>query len=165
MHKTLRRSCAACAKAKHGCDLRTPKCSRCLKRNSDCNYANEPLTWTRAPIEEIGSGFHVLQGSKPRTGSVCSIIGGGSGSPDLSDLSASLDAHLFDPFYSYPSTNLPRLRVQGLMKHCKRIFRGEFWFGELTISSLIKNRVSVLSIGFKPILKPFRHVMVAVGPQ
>lgn len=165
MRKTLRRSCAACAKAKHGCDLRTPKCSRCLKRSSDCIYANEPLTSTKVPIGDIGSGFHAPQGSKPRTGSVLSGRSGGSVLPDLSDLSPSLDAHLFDPFYSFPPTKLPRLRVQGLMQHCKRTVRGVFWFGELTTSSLVQNCISVLSIRSESIFKPFRHVLVAVGPH
>jgi hypothetical protein len=165
MRKTLRRSCAACAKAKHGCDLRTPKCSRCLKRNSECIYVNEPLKSTKAPIGDIGNGFHAPQGSKARTRSVLSGGSGGSVSPELSDLSPSLDAHLFDPFYSFPSTRLPRLRVQGLMQHCKRTFRGEFWLGELTMFSLIKNCISVLSIRSESIFKSFRHVMVAIGPH
>lgn len=165
MRKTLRRSCAACAKAKHGCDLRTPKCSRCLKRNSDCIYANEPLTSTKASIGDIGNGFHAPQGSKSRTAAVLSGRSGGRVSPELSDLSPSLDAHLFDPFYSFPSTKLPPLRVQGLMQHCKRTSRGEFWSDELTISSLVKNCISVLSIRSESIFKPFRHVMVAVGPH
>ncbi|KAI4597551.1 hypothetical protein KJ359_004253 [Pestalotiopsis sp. 9143b] len=43
MRLTLRRSCDACAKAKHSCDLRTPQCSRCAKRKSQCVYANRPL--------------------------------------------------------------------------------------------------------------------------
>ncbi|ETS74551.1 hypothetical protein PFICI_13035 [Pestalotiopsis fici W106-1] len=43
MRLTLRRSCNACAKAKHSCDLRTPQCSRCAKRKSQCVYANRPL--------------------------------------------------------------------------------------------------------------------------
>lgn len=43
MRLTLRRSCDACAKAKHSCDLRTPQCSRCVKRKSQCVYANRPL--------------------------------------------------------------------------------------------------------------------------
>ena len=165
MRKTLRRSCAACAKAKHGCDLRTPKCSRCLKRNSDCIYANEPLTSTKASIGDIGNGFHAPQGSKSRTAAVLSGRSGGRVSPELSELSPSLDAHLFDPFYSFPPTKLPRLRVQGLMQHCKRTFKSKFWFGELKISSLVQNCISVLSIRSESIFKPFRHVMVAVGPH
>ncbi|KAK0668822.1 hypothetical protein QBC41DRAFT_320980 [Cercophora samala] len=44
MRPTLRRSCSACAKSKHSCDLGTPRCSRCIKRKVQCLYANEPLT-------------------------------------------------------------------------------------------------------------------------
>ncbi|SPO00304.1 uncharacterized protein DNG_03149 [Cephalotrichum gorgonifer] len=44
MRQTLRRSCSACARSKHSCDLRTPRCSRCIKRKVECLYANEPLT-------------------------------------------------------------------------------------------------------------------------
>ncbi|KAK4679207.1 hypothetical protein QC764_202080 [Podospora pseudoanserina] len=44
MRHTLRRSCSACAKSKHSCDLGTPRCSRCVKRKVQCLYANEPLT-------------------------------------------------------------------------------------------------------------------------
>ncbi|PYH48525.1 Zn(II)2Cys6 transcription factor [Aspergillus saccharolyticus JOP 1030-1] len=51
MSPTLRRSCTACYKYKHSCDLRTPRCSRCIKRKVQCVYANQPLT---AP-EETGS--------------------------------------------------------------------------------------------------------------
>ncbi|EAW12050.1 Zn(II)2Cys6 transcription factor domain-containing protein [Aspergillus clavatus NRRL 1] len=51
MRQTLRRSCAACAKAKHSCDLRTPRCSRCLKRQVPCLYANEPLTASTSTID------------------------------------------------------------------------------------------------------------------
>lgn len=41
---TLRRSCLACVKGKRRCDKRWPKCSRCQKRQVDCEYANVPLT-------------------------------------------------------------------------------------------------------------------------
>ena len=39
-----RRSCINCATAKRRCDLRLAQCSRCLGRDSDCSYANEPLS-------------------------------------------------------------------------------------------------------------------------
>jgi hypothetical protein len=48
MRKTLRRSCDACAKSKLSCDLRTPQCSRCVKRKSTCVYANQPLSLSPA---------------------------------------------------------------------------------------------------------------------
>ncbi|KAL4881675.1 hypothetical protein BJY04DRAFT_188567 [Aspergillus karnatakaensis] len=92
MRPTLRRSCAACAKHKLSCDLRTPRCSRCLKRQVLCVYANEPLT---AP-----------QG--PQTGSA------GSTSHTAATLNTRRFASL-DPFDSYPPTRLPRDHVQRLI--------------------------------------------------
>ncbi|KAL4915244.1 hypothetical protein BDW62DRAFT_203844 [Aspergillus aurantiobrunneus] len=94
MRPTLRRSCSACAKYKHSCDLRTPRCSRCIKRNVLCVYANEPLTAPPAtPIHDAGSML-TLHGS------------------------ASLNSYRFgllDPFDSYPPTRLPRTHVQRLI--------------------------------------------------
>nr|BAX09281.1 hypothetical protein [Aspergillus stellatus] len=92
MRPSLRRSCAACAKYKHSCDLRTPRCSRCIKRNVQCVYANEPLT---APIH-TGHG-----------GSIVPING-------LFPLSTYRSGSL-DPFDSYPATRLPREHVQRLI--------------------------------------------------
>jgi hypothetical protein len=119
MRKTLRRSCAACAKAKHSCDLRTPKCSRCVKRNCNCVYANEPLTSTSARLGDISNGSQAPQASKSPTAPGLLSRSGGNVSADLSDMSIFFEAHLFDPFDSYPSTNLSRLRVQSLIQHCK----------------------------------------------
>ncbi|KAJ0421364.1 hypothetical protein BJY00DRAFT_111559 [Aspergillus carlsbadensis] len=96
MRRTLRRSCAACAKFKHSCDLRTPRCTRCIKRNVLCVYANEPLT----------AAGPVVAGSEER------------GSARLLDGSGSLTGYRFaslDPFDSYPSTRLPRGHVQRLI--------------------------------------------------
>ncbi|KAE8409626.1 hypothetical protein BDV37DRAFT_277966 [Aspergillus pseudonomiae] len=95
MRQTLRRSCTACAKSKHSCDLRTPRCSRCIKRNVQCNYANEPLT--------------ALPAAPGR---------GDGGSPRPLDGSGALTAYRLgslDPFDSYPQTRLPRERVQRLI--------------------------------------------------
>ncbi|KAK1464252.1 hypothetical protein CMEL01_13013 [Colletotrichum melonis] len=100
MRQTLRRSCAACAKSKHSCDLRTPRCSRCIKRKVLCAYANEPLT--AAPA---------ASGSSPG-GSATSSPG-----PSL-DGSGALTNYRFgslDPFDSYPQTRLPRQQVQRLI--------------------------------------------------
>ncbi|KAL2862629.1 Zn(II)2Cys6 transcription factor [Aspergillus lucknowensis] len=94
MRPTLRRSCAACAKFKHSCDLRTPRCSRCVKRKVQCVYANEPLT---APIA-LGHG----------DGRSIRPLGGYE----------SLTEYRFgslDPFESYPPTRLPREHVQRLI--------------------------------------------------
>ncbi|KXH50759.1 hypothetical protein CSIM01_01608 [Colletotrichum simmondsii] len=100
MRQTLRRSCAACAKSKHSCDLRTPRCSRCVKRKVLCAYANEPLTAAPAAT-----------GSAPG-GSATSSPG-----PPL-DGSGALTSYRFgslDPFDSYPQTRLPREQVQRLI--------------------------------------------------
>lgn len=102
MRQTLRRSCTACAKSKHSCDLRTPRCSRCVKRDVPCNYANEPLTALPAA---------------PGWGD------GGSSRPLKT--SGTLTAYRFgslDPFDSYPQTRLPRERVQRLIYSCTYVF-------------------------------------------
>ncbi|RDL36522.1 Uncharacterized protein BP5553_05874 [Venustampulla echinocandica] len=86
MRQTLRRSCATCAKSKHSCDLRTPRCSRCLKREVQCVYVNEPLTAPpAAPTQEDGGLI-----TDYRLGSL-------------------------DPFDSYPQTRLPRKHVERLI--------------------------------------------------
>ncbi|EAU37839.1 predicted protein [Aspergillus terreus NIH2624] len=94
MRQTLRRSCAACARAKHSCDLRTPRCARCIKRKIHCVYANAPATAPAASGQEEGQlirrpleKFNLTDG---RLGSL-------------------------DPFDSYPQTRLPRERVQRLI--------------------------------------------------
>ncbi|KAJ5664333.1 hypothetical protein N7507_005064 [Penicillium longicatenatum] len=94
MRQTLRRSCAACSKSKISCDLRTPRCSRCNKRQIQCVYANEP--WT-APA---ASGREESALTKPL------------------DVSISLTDCTFgslDPFDSYPQTRFPREQVQRLI--------------------------------------------------
>ncbi|KAJ5151751.1 hypothetical protein N7492_010046 [Penicillium capsulatum] len=95
MRQTLRRSCAACAKSKHSCDLFTLRCSRCIKRNVECVYANEP--WRPAPAtseQDYGQFSAPVERSGP-------LIGGRLGS--------------FDPFDSYPPTRLRREHVQRLI--------------------------------------------------
>ena len=102
MRQTLRRSCAACAKSKHSCDLRTPRCSRCMKRKVQCVYANEPLTAPpAAPGWEDGGSIRPLDGS------------------------GTLTSYRFgplDPFDSYPQTRLPREHVQRLIHSCTYVF-------------------------------------------
>ncbi|KAL2139813.1 hypothetical protein VTI28DRAFT_4668 [Corynascus sepedonium] len=88
MRRTLRRSCASCARAKQSCDLGTPRCSRCTKRNLDCVYANAPLAPTTIPSSDEPAS------SGPLTGYRFSQI---------------------DPFESYPATRLPREHVQRLI--------------------------------------------------
>jgi hypothetical protein len=94
MRHTLRRSCSACAKSKHSCDLATPRCSRCIKRNAQCLYANEPLTALAPPDAPETSG--ALTGYR------------------LASL---------DPFESYPPTRLPRDHVHRLIHSCQNTSR------------------------------------------
>ncbi|KAL2821213.1 hypothetical protein BJX63DRAFT_379652 [Aspergillus granulosus] len=116
MRRTLRRSCAACAKFKHSCDLRTPRCSRCIKRNVRCVYANEPLTATvpaASGVEERGSLRPI-------------------------DSSLALTGYRFvslDPFDSYPSTRLPRERVQRLIHNFLHKIAFQYYPLDLNASS------------------------------
>ncbi|KAJ5904366.1 hypothetical protein N7504_006749 [Penicillium tannophilum] len=94
MRQTLRRSCAACSKSKISCDLRTPRCSRCNKRQIQCVYANEPWAAPAAPGREESALTKPL------------------------DVSVSLTDCTFgslDPFDSYPQTRFPREQVQRLI--------------------------------------------------
>ena len=125
MRRTLRRSCAACAKAKHGCDLQTPKCSRCVERNSSCVYANQPLS-----SQTVRRGKVSMATQSPQAMAISSISRR-SINRDVSNTLPEPAAHssLFplsvigaqpiDPFDTYPSTSLPRERVQGLIYHCE----------------------------------------------
>lgn len=119
MRTSLRRSCNACAKAKHSCDLGTPKCSRCVKRKVTCIYANAPLsssTSSTSTPEPSGCGRSVDKSETKRP-----LLKSRDGSSDNSmDLLRPPDTS-FDPFDSYPSTRLPRVHVQRLIQHCKAI--------------------------------------------
>jgi hypothetical protein len=128
MRTTLRRSCAACAKAKHSCDLQTPKCSRCLKRGVGCVYANEPFT---AGVAKIGDGRGAWVGSGDASGRVSSVLGLRSSSRSIEmevkplrlsnapAFSVNIGAPI-DPFDSFPSTCVPRPRVQNLIHLCEQ---------------------------------------------
>ncbi|PQE26655.1 C6 zinc finger domain-containing protein [Rutstroemia sp. NJR-2017a WRK4] len=95
MRHTLRRSCAACARSKHSCDLRTPRCSRCLKRNVQCIYANEPLNTAPPAFRQEKNGpVRYLNASGPLTNYRFGSL---------------------DPFESYPQTRLSREHVQRLI--------------------------------------------------
>lgn len=133
MRMTLRRSCAACAKAKHSCDLRTPQCTRCVKRKSSCVYANEPLT---SLIDANGAGTSAVPAGPARNDeddvaekaveSSALIVRAGSVAPTSSDVavlpfSIVIDS-FFDPFDSLPQTRLPRVRVQRLIHHCMSVY-------------------------------------------
>ncbi|KAL2167300.1 hypothetical protein VTG60DRAFT_1429 [Thermothelomyces hinnuleus] len=89
MRRTLRRSCASCARAKQSCDLGTPCCSRCAKRNLECVYANEPLNAAANPPPAS-----LAPSCGPLTGYRFPPV---------------------DPFESYPPTRLPREHVQRLI--------------------------------------------------
>ncbi|KAK2001002.1 hypothetical protein LX36DRAFT_602190, partial [Colletotrichum falcatum] len=114
MRQTLRRSCAACARSKHGCDLRTPRCSRCVKRKVPCVYANEPLTAAPASSGSAapGDGGAASASASPPPPPSSSSSGAGR------DGSGALTNYRFgslDPFDSYPQTRLPREQVQRLI--------------------------------------------------
>ncbi|KAK1756499.1 hypothetical protein QBC47DRAFT_401402 [Echria macrotheca] len=100
MPPTLRRSCAACARIKHSCDLRTPRCSRCIKRGSECAYANEPLTAVTAAPAPVATRSTAV--TIPPTGR----------STSLTSLNI---ASTVDPFDTYPPTRLGREHVQRLI--------------------------------------------------
>lgn len=134
MRMTLRRSCAACAKAKHSCDLQTPKCSRCTKRNTSCVYVNEPLTATAGQNGRSGSSSVASRASPARVSPLRTsqeLVSrspsrspngfGGETSPLPSDAPAlsMVVGAAFDPFDSYPTTSVPRPRVQNLIHLCK----------------------------------------------
>ncbi|KGO36364.1 Protein of unknown function DUF3468 [Penicillium expansum] len=94
MRQSLRRSCAACAKSKTSCDLRTPRCSRCIKRKVECAYANEPSAGPATPGWQNGASTNPLDGPGTLTNYRFGSL---------------------DPFDSYPQTRLPREHVQRLI--------------------------------------------------
>ncbi|TVY73474.1 hypothetical protein LSUE1_G005236 [Lachnellula suecica] len=122
MRRTLRRSCAACAKAKHKCDLQMPRCSRCAERNySTCVYANQPLASATSPITRVDSSKR--------------FIAHKSQASELLTLSVRIGAQDLDPFDTYPSTSLPRIRVQGLIHHFLSKIAFQYYPLELNPSS------------------------------
>lgn len=115
MRATLRRSCDACAKAKHGCDLRTPRCSRCIKRKTNCVYTNEPLT--SSPETSGNSTLAVRDNEKVSSLTLRERRSAPAHSESSAWVLNTTDAS-FDPFDSYPPTRLPRVHVQRLIYHC-----------------------------------------------
>lgn len=137
MSRTLRRSCTACYKYKHSCDLRTPRCSRCIKRNVPCVYANQPST---APED--------------------------SGSTIASNYSNALTSYRLpglDPFDSYPQTRLPRERVQRLIHSCTYCFHLACTRQFDLPASPAQNCLSVLSAGLECNDQSVSYFMVAAG--
>lgn len=119
MRQSLRRSCAACAKSKLSCDRRTPRCSRCTRRNVQCVYVNEPLA---APEWRMGDPMKPF----PECGSLSSYRFGS-----------------FDPFDSYPQTRLPREHVQRLIHSCTSFCNYDFF--KSAMSSPIQSSARLLS--------------------
>jgi hypothetical protein len=166
MSITLRRSCAACAKAKLGCDLRTPRCTRCCKRNSRCMYANEPLNSRVAPAEngsptDDASQMVAIRLPLPNRNR-------GDDSSRVTKLPTSVGAGTFDPFDSYPQTTLPRMQVQSLIYHCNCLIillknHNSVSNTRLTNCSFIKNCFSILSVRARPNLKSIHYLLVASG--
>lgn len=141
MRHTLRRSCAACANSKHSCDLRTPRCSRCLKRNVQCTYANAPLN--TAP---------------PASGRE------NDGLVSYSTASGPLTSYRFgslDPFQSYPQTRLPREHVQRLMHSCTYDFPPSYQPQLAYQASSSQDRVSILSARSERNFKSIPYLLVA----
>ena len=126
MRATLRRSCNACAKAKHRCDLRTPHCSRCIKKKSSCIYANEPLTSSPDRYDSPPETLANIAPAVTNDGEVSSMtVRDGRITPRISENSIGLlnPANAsFDPFDSYPPTRLPRATAQRLIHHCNSCF-------------------------------------------
>ncbi|TFB05932.1 hypothetical protein CCMA1212_001362 [Trichoderma ghanense] len=119
MRTTLRRSCNACAKAKLGCDLRIPQCSRCIKRNSSCVYANKPLN---SPLDLHSSSAEASGYSPPAAtngGELFPLLPRdgepATRYPENPAWTRNPATASFDPFDSYPPTRLPRLHVQRLI--------------------------------------------------
>ena len=126
MRTTLRRSYNACAKAKHGCDLQTPKCSRCSKRNVVCVYANAPAasssSASASPTSHRDSLTRVGRANQLFRSSSSSTPGSARTTPEASEgvgmILDPVDAS-FDPFDSYPTTRVARPQIQRLIHHCR----------------------------------------------
>ncbi|KAL6406993.1 hypothetical protein AUP68_09814 [Ilyonectria robusta] len=114
MRATLRRSCDACAKAKHGCDLRTPRCSRCIKRKTNCVYTNEPLT---SSPETSGNSTLAVRDNEEVTSLTLRERRSAPVHSESSTWVLNTTDASFDPFDSYPPTRLPRVHVQRLIYH------------------------------------------------
>ncbi|EWZ86251.1 hypothetical protein FOCG_13178 [Fusarium oxysporum f. sp. radicis-lycopersici 26381] len=136
MRTSLRRSCNACAKAKHSCDLGTPKCSRCLKRKVTCIYANVPLSsssTTSSSTPEQPARSRSIEKYEVKTHSLKSRDLD-SASQDSMELFAPA-GNSFDPFDSYPATRLPRVHVQRLIQHFLSNISFQYYPLDLNMSS------------------------------
>ncbi|EEY14084.1 C6 zinc finger domain-containing protein [Verticillium alfalfae VaMs.102] len=118
---------------KSDCDLRTPRCSRCLKRNVQCLYANEPLT--ASPVSSEQPGREETWASRP------------------SSSHSALTTYRFgslDPFDSYPQTRLPRAQVQRLIHSYEELLAQKgFQSSEVLMAdsvALLRRKVEDLSL-------------------
>lgn len=166
MRTSLRRSCNACAKAKHRCDLQIPQCSRCMKRQSRCLYTNEPATSRphdaspgTSGIKELAlkndSDFSAVTGKNNRATPIRF--------ESLVRLENPSNEYL-DPFSVYPTTRLARTHVQRLIHHCKT-FSITIKDIETRASSPIKYRLPILPSGLACRFKSIPSLMVALGPS
>ncbi|KAF5680077.1 hypothetical protein FHETE_621 [Fusarium heterosporum] len=133
MRTSLRRSCNACAKAKHSCDLGTPKCSRCVKRKVTCTYANAPLSSSissTSPPEPSARGRSIDKSEARRPSLKSRDVSYGDSMGLLKPPDTS-----FDPFDSYPSTRLPRVHVQRLIQHFLSNISFQYYPLDLNMSS------------------------------
>ncbi|KAF2622230.1 hypothetical protein BU25DRAFT_213188 [Macroventuria anomochaeta] len=119
MRKTLRRSCNACAKSKLACDLRTPQCSRCAKRDSPCVYANQPLS--ASPTDSVITPS--VKAASPANDDTSMVV---LTNPGIQS---------FDPFDTYPKTRLPRPHVQRLIQHFLSHIAFQYYPLDLDITS------------------------------
>ncbi|KAF1936077.1 hypothetical protein EJ02DRAFT_459842 [Clathrospora elynae] len=60
---TRRRSCAACAQAKTGCDNALPACSRCAQKGLTCQYPSKSATKRRDTVETRRAVYNNLHNS------------------------------------------------------------------------------------------------------
>lgn len=142
MRATLRRSCDSCAKAKHRCDLQTPRCSRCIRRKAQCVYANQPLT-SSSPDSSGKSSSQTPDNVHAELTTIhepmaMTIVS----EPPMWLFDPANTA--YDPFDSYPPTRLPRPHVQRLIHHCMISFV-KMSLNYANRSSLIKHCISILS--------------------
>lgn len=142
MRTTLRRSCDACAKAKHSCDLRTPRCTRCVKRAAKCVYANVPLT-SSSDTKLSGTGVSFsAKGDKATTTNASDVENSSRFLDSTAKLLSPPDAS-FDPFDSYPPTRLPREHVQRLIYHCEPHLSHSMW-NQADSRSSVYNHIPIL---------------------
>lgn len=151
MRATLRRSCDACAKAKQSCDLQLPQCSRCLKKNSTCFYANLPLVSSQS---RRVSFLNTSENNRPNSNTESELSTANasdrSSTPKSVEMAVQLSSVVdpfFDPFDSYPPTRLSRTHAQRLIQSCNHLYKLKFHEHPADQVSSVQYRISVLSPG------------------